>query len=286
MPGSVLIVDDRRDVLELSRILLSAEGYDTDACAYAQATPERLSQGSPQVLLLDLVPGDDAPWALLKRVRQDESTSDIGVVVTSDSPALVERALRDRDLDIAGGLVMPFDIEELYSAISSAMRRESRRAPVDVPMPLLQRAADVLRRDHQRVLLRWVQRLSALPAFQRRPELTLPSLQGEGQGLLEGVIEALELQAHSHASLAAGAGVRSDLARAHARARRSQGFTAGDLAREMAALRREIARGLRADIIRDEPPLEDVWHLNRRMDLVIYETLFVMLDAIDEGPEP
>jgi hypothetical protein len=31
--------------------------------------------------------------------------------------------------------------------------------------------------------------------------------------------------------------------------------------------------------------LEDVWHLNRRMDLAIYETLFAMLDAIDEGPE-
>ena len=115
--GAVLIVDDRHDVLELNRILLEAEGYEAAGCSYTEATPERLRLAAPRVLLLDLVPGDEAPWTLLHRLRQDEDTCEIGVVVTSDAPGLVERALNDPELGIAAGLVMPFDIEALFAML-------------------------------------------------------------------------------------------------------------------------------------------------------------------------
>src|ERR671933_1841094 len=104
--GAVLIVEERHEVLELNRILLAAEGYKAEGCSYAEATPERLRRQAPCVLLLDLVPGDEAPWTLLQRLRQDESTREIGVVVTSDAPGLVERALADPERSIAAGLVM------------------------------------------------------------------------------------------------------------------------------------------------------------------------------------
>ena len=70
--GAVLIVDDRHDVLELNRILLEAEGYEAEGCSYAEATPERLRLGAPRVLLLDLVPGAEAPWTLLQRLRRED----------------------------------------------------------------------------------------------------------------------------------------------------------------------------------------------------------------------
>src|SRR5438067_13655085 len=220
--GAVLIVDDRHDVLELNRILLEAEGYEAAGCAYADATPERLRLGAPRVLLLDLVPGDEAPWTLLQRLRQDEDTREIGVVVTSDAPELVERALAAPELGIAAGLVMPFDIEALYTAIATAKRHGRTAVPAGPPILLLQRAADTMRQGRGRMLLRWVQRISALDAFRRRPNLSLAELQGQGEQLIDGVADALALQAATRAVTPAAAGVCLEAAHEHARLRRAQ----------------------------------------------------------------
>jgi DNA-binding response OmpR family regulator len=280
--GAVLIVDDRHDVLELNRILLEAEGYEAVGCSYAEATPERLRRQAPRVLLLDLVPGDEAPWTLLQQLRQDESTCEIGVVVTSDVPVLVDRALADPELGIAAGLAMPFDIEALYAAIATAARH-GRKARASPPILLLQRAADAVRQSRERIVLRWVQRISALDAFRRRPDLSLAEMQGRGEELIAGVADALALQATTRAVPTTAAGVCLETAREHARLRRAQGLQATDVAREMVALRREVWREVRSTTAQDPPPLEEVWDLLGRLHLALDESLFAMLETLEES---
>jgi CheY-like chemotaxis protein len=281
--GAVLIVDDRHDVLELNRILLEAEGYEAAGCSYAEATPERLRLQAPCVVLLDLVPGDAAPWTLLQRLRQDEETREIGVVVTSDAPVLVDRALADPELGIAAGLVMPFDIEALYAAIATAARHGRKTAPASPPILLLQRAADTVRQNRWRILLRWVQRISALDAFRRCPDLSLAEMQGRGEELIGGVADALALQVATHAVPTTAAGVCLETAREHARLRRAQGLQATEVAREMVALRREVWREVRGAIVQDPPPLEEVWDLLGRLHLALDECLFAMLETLEES---
>lgn len=309
-PRSVLIVDDRHEVLELNRILLGAEGYETEGCAYSEATPGRLQRDRPDVLLLDLLPRDDAPWSLLRRLRQDTATRGIGVVVTADAPDLVDRALRDTSLDVAAGLVMPFDIEALYAAIAAAARLDqpsqvgqagqagqvgqvgqvdhpalaghpALATPVVATNPLLGRAATLLRQDRARILLRWVQRLSTLDVFRDQPDLPLTALYGQGAALLDGVAIALELQSSSRTLAATTVGGGVEAAHAHARLRRGQGVRPGNLAREMAALRREVWRAVRGQVEGGavSPSLAEVWDLLRRVDAATDEALAAMLDG-------
>jgi DNA-binding response OmpR family regulator len=281
--GAVLIVDDRYDVLELNRILLAAEGYEAEGCSYAEATPERLRRQAPCVLLLDLVPGDEAPWTLLHRLRQDEATREIGVVVTSDAPALVQRALAAPELGIAAGLVMPFDIQALYAAIATAARHGRKAVPTGPPIPLVQRAAETVHEGGGRILLRWVQNISALDAFHRRPDLSLAELQGRGEELIDGVAEALALQAATHAVPTTAAGMCLKAAREHARLRRAQGLQAADVAREMVALQHEVWREVRATIAQDPSPLEEVWDLQGCLHLALDESLLAMLETLEES---
>jgi two-component system phosphate regulon response regulator PhoB len=281
--GAVLIVDDRHDVLELNRILLEAEGYEAVGCSYAEATPERLRRQAPRVLLLDLVPGDEAPWTLLQQLRQDESTREIGVVVTSDAPVLVDRALADPELGIAAGLAMPFDIEALYGAIATAARHGRKAVRASPPILLLQRAADAVRQGRGRIVLRWVQRISALDAFRRRPDLALAEMQGRGEELIAGVADALALQATTRAVPTTAAGVCLETAREHARLRCAQGLQASDVAREVVALRREVWREVRSATAQDPPPLEEVWDLLGRLHLALDESLFAMLETLEES---
>jgi hypothetical protein len=232
------------------------------------------------VVLLDLVPRDDAPWALLERLQHDKATHDVGVVVTSDVPALVERALNDKTLGVVAGLVMPFDIEALYSAIATAARDGRKAVPAAAPVSLLERAAEALRQGRQRILMRWVQRLSTLEPFRRHPDLSLKELRGEGAALIDGVAEALSLMAATRAVPAAVAGVPLDVARAHARLRQAQGLTATDMAREMVALRREIWREVRSALKAEAPDADEVWSLQARVLIALDEELFAMLDTL------
>ena len=290
-PPSILIVDDRHEVLELNRILLEAEGYEVAGCSYGEATLERLRRDGPAVLLLDLVPRDDAPWSLLRRLRQDPSTREIGVVVTADAPALVDRALRDTPLGIAAGLVMPFDIEALYIAIAAAARRgqqaqPSPAAPIVAANPLLGRAAAGLRQERTRILLRWVQRLSTFDIFRGQPDLPLNALRGQGVALLDGVAAALDMQSSSRAAAATAVGSGAEAAHAHARLRLGQGARPSDLAREMAALRREVWRAVHGLAAAPVAPLDDVWDLLRRVDAATDETLAAMLEGWAEETGP
>jgi DNA-binding response OmpR family regulator len=277
-PRSVLIVDDRHDVLELNRILLEAEGYEAVGCSYREATVERLRRERPGVLLLDLVLRTEEPWDLLRRLRQDPSLEDIGVVVTSDAAALVDRALREQTLGVAAGLVMPFDIEVLYAAIAAAGQRGQPAQAVSVN-PLLDRVALLLRRDRQRILLRWIQRLSTFDVFRRQPDLSLAALQGQGSALLDGIAAALEVQSSSRDVAAMTVGGGADAAHAHARLRHAQGARAADLAREVAALRREIWLVAHGEAATASASRDDAWGLLRRVDAAADEALCAMLDT-------
>ncbi len=281
MPGLVFVVDDRHDVLELNRILLEAEGYRTEGYSYAALPLERLRTQAPDVILLDLLPDDEAPWELLRRLRRDPLTRGVGAVVTSDSAALVDRAMNDRSLRVSAGLGMPFDIDALYTAVATAARHDAHTAPPAplVALPLLQRAATLLRHSRARVLLNWAQRLTTLEDFRRHPNLTLAELQGHGGALVDLVIGALELQSTSRAAAAVTVGVRVDATRDHARLRRLQGLGAGTLAREVAALRREIWHSIYPIAAAEAPPLDDLWGLLRRLDMALDESLYAMLDT-------
>ncbi len=284
MPGLVFVVDDRHDVLELNRILLEAEGYRTEGYSYASLPLERLRSQAPDVILLDLLPDDEAPWELLRRLRHDPLTKEVGAVVTSDSAALVDRAMNDRSLRVSAGLGMPFDIDALYTAVADAARHGAHAAPPAalvalVALPLLQRAATLLRHSRARVLLTWAQRLTTLEDFRQRPDLTLAELQGHGGALVDLVIGALELQSTSRAAAAVTVGVRVDATRDHARLRRLQGLGAGTLAREVAALRREIWHAIYPIAAAEAPPLDDLWDLLRRLDMALDESLYAMLDT-------
>jgi len=283
MPETVLIVDDRRDIFELNRILLESEGYQAIASSYKDATPEVVLEAGAQVVLLDLVPGDEAPWALLELLRQNAATRDLGVVVTSDSPALVERAMSDCAVGVSAGLVMPFDIEALFAAIRRAARGGRASAEVDSAASVMQIAAEAIRGGRRPILVRWIQRLSTLNSFRERPNLSLEELKGRGEALIDGVADAMSLCASSRVVPAASAGISAQDAREHARLRRAQGIGQADVAREMASLKGEIWREVSAAVGTDPPALQDVWVLLGRFQLALDESLFVMLDSYTES---
>jgi len=111
-PRSILVVDDQSEILDLTRMVLTDEGYSvTTAGGGSEAL--RIARGRRfDLALLDInMPGMDG-WETLKLFKADEELSGVPVVMFS-----VKSEVRDKVYGLQRGaldyITKPFGVEEL-----------------------------------------------------------------------------------------------------------------------------------------------------------------------------
>ena len=81
--GSILVVDDDQDTIDLYRRFLQAHGYVVAGAHSSEDVARRLEARCPDVILLDvLMPGQDG-WKMMQRLREDERTAEVPIVICS-----------------------------------------------------------------------------------------------------------------------------------------------------------------------------------------------------------
>ena len=79
--GRVLVVDDEDDIRELCRVNLEFEGFEVvDAPSGSRALEVAASQ-HPDVIFLDLMMPEMDGWEVLRRLKENDATADIPVVL-------------------------------------------------------------------------------------------------------------------------------------------------------------------------------------------------------------
>jgi len=83
VPGSVLVVDDDKDIRESLTQILTEEGFDVvSACNGAEALRE-IARRTPDVVLLDLMMPVLTGWEVLATLRQSHDHARLPIVVLS-----------------------------------------------------------------------------------------------------------------------------------------------------------------------------------------------------------
>lgn len=120
---AVLIVDDDRDLQELLRVTLAADGYDVATAATGRDALHHLrSHADTCAILLDLMlPGMDGGQFRAAQ-RRDRSLAWIPVIVMSGA---IE-PIGARDLGAKRLLRKPVDLDELRHAVRLVTRRNCR----------------------------------------------------------------------------------------------------------------------------------------------------------------
>jgi len=121
----VLLVDDDRDVVQGSKLRLTAAGYDTLAAYDGEEGVEMASRRHPDAIVLDVrMPHRDGLSALAD-LRSQPETKDIPVVMLSAS-------LRDQRSALEAGarffVRKPYNGENLIEAVNKAIH-ESTQPP-------------------------------------------------------------------------------------------------------------------------------------------------------------
>ena len=130
----ILIVDDEPAIREMVGFALERAGFQWSEAADARDAMERIAERAPDLILLDWMLPDVSGLDLARRLKREELTRDIPVIMLT---ARVQEDDRVRGLDTGADdyVTKPFSTRELVARIHAVLRRATPEA-VETPLAL------------------------------------------------------------------------------------------------------------------------------------------------------
>ncbi|MFH1406648.1 MAG: response regulator [Candidatus Omnitrophota bacterium] len=121
MAKKILIVDDEQDILRIITFRLKNLGYELLTAGDGQAALDTIAKSRPDLIILDLrLPIIDGQ-EVCRRVKGDERTKDIPVILLTASSGLVSGD-KVKDLGADDFILKPFDTENLIAKVKAFLK--------------------------------------------------------------------------------------------------------------------------------------------------------------------
>lgn len=114
MTKNVLICDDDQGILDVAKIVLHDKGYNVTTLNDSKHIDSKIKEIRPDVILIDLWMPEADGEQIVKKLKKNDETKNIPVVVVSarrDTPEAARKSGAD------GYLLKPFDIEQLEEIV-------------------------------------------------------------------------------------------------------------------------------------------------------------------------
>lgn len=120
--GTVLVIDDEKDLIELVRYNLEKDGYDVVGAPDGEGGLEIALAHHPDLVVLDvMMPGTDG-LEVCRRLRADARTARLPVIMLTAKAAEADRVV-GLEMGADDYLVKPFSPRELVARIKAVLRR-------------------------------------------------------------------------------------------------------------------------------------------------------------------
>jgi CheY-like chemotaxis protein len=118
---SVLIVDDEADVSEVLAFTLRREGFRVQTASEAAEALALARSERPDIVLLDVMMPGISGWEMLERMKADDATRDIPIVMCTvlAEPRFIEKAAEQ---NAAGYIRKPFKPEAVVRTIKNILQ--------------------------------------------------------------------------------------------------------------------------------------------------------------------
>ena len=122
---TVLIVEDEEDILALLHYNLIKAGYNAECASHGEEALNAIAAKKPDLILLDLMlPGIDG-MEICRRLRDDETTSDIPIIMLT-ARGEEDDVIRGLELGADDYVTKPFSIKVLLARVQTVLRRRSK----------------------------------------------------------------------------------------------------------------------------------------------------------------
>jgi CheY-like chemotaxis protein len=124
--AKILVVDDEPEILVLTKIMLEKEGHKVTRAKDREECFERIKGEKPDLILMDVMMPDDVGWEICKKIKEDEKTRDVLVVMFTvrTSEDSVERSYKYAKAD--AHINKPFDMAELLETVRNLLEKAGK----------------------------------------------------------------------------------------------------------------------------------------------------------------
>ena len=121
--SKILVVDDERNIVELIRLYMEKEGFET-ICAYTgDEALSKFREEKPDLIVLDLMlPGIDG-WQVCREIRK---TSAVPIIMLTAKSETFDKVL-GLELGADDYITKPFEAKELLARVKAVLRRSGTK---------------------------------------------------------------------------------------------------------------------------------------------------------------
>ena len=112
----ILVVDDDQSILDSMEIALSLEDYEVDTTTRGEETFSKIQSFKPDLIFMDVYLSGMDGTEITKKIKEDENTKDIPVIIFSANKSMKEVFLESGADDFIG---KPFNMDELYAKVKN-----------------------------------------------------------------------------------------------------------------------------------------------------------------------
>ncbi len=131
--SKILVIDDDLAILELIKFNIETMGHEVITCPEGIKGFALAQQEQPHLILLDvMMPGVDG-FTVAQRIRHNESTKDIPILMLT-ALGMLQDKVKGFDSGVDDYLTKPFELEELQLRVRALLRR-SKALPESLITP-------------------------------------------------------------------------------------------------------------------------------------------------------
>ncbi len=120
MAEKILLVDDEPEILKTVQKLLWVNGYETDIAVDGKDAMEKIAQGAPDLIVLDIMMPNVNGYQVCRSVRENPKTQSIPIIMLTAKAQNFDKFWGE-EVGATVYLTKPFDNKELLNTISKQL---------------------------------------------------------------------------------------------------------------------------------------------------------------------
>jgi PAS domain S-box-containing protein len=145
--GSILVIDDDADVLDVLKDFLMDEGHHVVACRDAASGIARIQETDFDLVITDLAMPDISGWGVVREVKGRRPATPIALI-TGWADRITPKELREHGLEFL--VAKPFMLEDVRQVVAQAISRKVKKEERAMPGPRRRRHAPPRDRNRER----------------------------------------------------------------------------------------------------------------------------------------
>ena len=122
----LLVIDDDKDLLEVTKSLLTRKGFEVETNDNWDDALHQLESFEPQLILLDVFLNGIDGLDICKKLKSMPNTCHIPILIFSAYPSIAERVIYEYGAD--DFIAKPFEVNELVTKMHSVLSQTAGMA--------------------------------------------------------------------------------------------------------------------------------------------------------------